>query len=114
MDEGQGLSSKEQQYQIADTINRLRHHVDQWRNIPDVTQWKVTPETARLLQHWRHHPYAGIKPFFCQIEAVETIIWLTEVAPQSGKIGQDFLAYLDAANKDAGSDLMRLALAKNI
>ena len=110
MDEGQGLSSKEQQYQIADTINRLRHHVDQWRNIPDVTQWKVTPETARLLQHWRHHPYAGIKPFFCQIEAVETIIWLTEVAPQSGKIGLDFLEYLDAANKDAGSDLMRLAL----
>lgn len=91
LDEGQGLSSKEQQYQIADTINRLRYHVDQWRNIPDVTQWKVTPETARLLQHWRHHPYAGIKPFFCQIEAVETIIWLTEVAPQSGKIGQDFL-----------------------
>lgn len=110
LDEGQGLSSKEQQYQIADTINRLRYHVDQWRNIPDVTQWKVTPETARLLQHWRHLPDTGIRPFFCQIEAVETIIWLTEVAPQSGKISQDFLEYLDAANRDAGSDLMRLAL----
>ncbi len=110
LDEGKGLSSKDQQYQIADTINRLRHHVDQWRKISDVTQWKVTPETARLLQHWRHHPYTGIRPFFCQVEAVETIIWLTEVAPQSGKLGQTFLDYLDAANQDAGSDLMRLAL----
>ncbi len=110
LDEGKGLSSKEQQYQVAGTINRLRELVDKWRQIPDVTQWKVTPETARLLQHWRHHPYAGIKPFFCQIEAVETIIWLTEVAPHSGRVGPAFIEYLDAANKDAGSELMRLAL----
>jgi len=41
----------------------------------------VTPETARLLQHWRHHDFAGIRPFFCQIEAVETVIWLREVVP---------------------------------
>ena len=34
----------------------------------------MTPETARLLQHWRHHKFAGIRPFFCQIEAVETAI----------------------------------------
>ena len=43
--------------------------------------WQVTPETARLLQHWRHHNFSGIRPFFCQVEAVETAIWLTEVAP---------------------------------
>lgn len=54
LDEGKGLSSDDQQYQVADTINRLRHHVDQWRKIPDPNEWKVTPETARLLQHWRH------------------------------------------------------------
>ena len=110
MDEGKGLSTKEQQYEMAGTINRLRHHVEQWRQIPDSTQWKVTPETARLLHHWRKYPYAGIRPFFCQVEAVETLIWLTEVAPQMGKTGQAFLSHLEAANKDAGSDLMRLAL----
>ncbi len=26
--------------------------------------------------------FGGIRPFFCQVEAVETAIWLTEVAPQ--------------------------------
>ena len=33
-------------------------------------QWQVTPETARLLRHWRHHSTDGIRPFFCQVEAV--------------------------------------------
>jgi len=73
-DEGEGLSSKEQQYQVADTINRLRTHVDQWRMIPNPNDWKVTPETARLLQHWRSYRFTNLKPFFCQIEAVEVLI----------------------------------------
>jgi type III restriction enzyme len=37
---------------------------------------------AYPVQHWRSYNFAGIRPFFCQIEAVETLIWLTEVAPQ--------------------------------
>ena len=49
--------------------------------LPNPSQWQVTPETARLLQHWRHHKFSGVRPFFCQVEAVETAIWLTEVAP---------------------------------
>lgn len=110
LDEGKGLSSKDQQYQMVDTINRLRKHVDDWRKIPDSTQWKVTPETARLLQHWRHYHFTGFRPFFCQIEAVETLIWLTEVAPQMGKVGQTFLEHLDSANGEANPELMRLAL----
>src|ERR1700730_18382871 len=42
-----------------------------------------TPETARILQHWRHHQFSSVRPFFCEVEAVETAIWLTEGAPQS-------------------------------
>ena len=38
------------------------------------------PATQRLLTHWRHHPFQTVRPFFCQVEAVETAIWLTEVA----------------------------------
>ena len=63
----------------------MRQQVDQWRSLPNPNEWQVTPETARLLQHWRHHKFSGIRPFFCQVEAVETAIWLTEVAPQAGK-----------------------------
>lgn len=108
-DEGKGLSTKEQQYDPTSIINELRQHVDQWRALPSPSQWQVTPETARLLQHWRHHDFTGIRPFFCQVEAVETAIWLTEVAPQS-KAGKRLLEHLAAANKDANPELMRLAL----
>ncbi len=110
LDEGKGLSSEKQQYDTAPVINELRKQIDQWRSLPNSGDWQVTPETARLLQHWRHHQFNDIRPFFCQVEAVETAIWLTEVAPRAGKIGQAFLDYLKDANNSANPELMRLAL----
>ena len=77
-----GLSTAEQKYDPTPIINELRGYVDTWRALPNPQQWQVTPETARLLQHWRHHTFQNQRPFFCQIEAVETAIWLTEVAPK--------------------------------
>ena len=104
------LSTKEQEYDHTATINAVRLEVDKWRRLPNPNDWRVTPETARLLQHWRHHEFAGYRPFFCQVEAVETAIWLTEVAPKVGKAGRGFLQYLANANKEANPELMRLAL----
>ena len=109
-DEGLGLSTQEQRYDHTAIINAVREEVNKWRQMPDPSSWKVTPETARLLQHWRHHHFSGVRPFFCQVEAVETIIWLTEVAPQMGKIGQNFIDHLANANNDANPELMRLTL----
>ena len=109
-DEGKGLSTKEQQYDHTAVIESVRQHVGQWRRLSNPNDWRVTPETARLLQHWRHHEFSGIRPFFCQIEAVETAIWLTEVAPQLGKAGERFLEHLANANNDANPELTRLAL----
>ncbi len=63
-----------------------------------------------MLQHWRHHRFSGIRPFFCQVEAVETAIWLTEVAPKNGKAGKRFIEHIADANNDANPELLRLAL----
>lgn len=109
-DEGKGLSTEKQQYDPTAIINQVRIYVDEWRRLSNKNDWHVTPETARLLEHWRHHQFSGLKPFFCQIEAVETAIWLTEVASTIGKTGDTFLNYLDAANEDANPGLPRLAL----
>lgn len=103
------LSTQAQQYHSA-IINSVRTEVDKWRALKNPNDWRVTPETARLLQHWRYHEFSGVRPFFCQVEAVETAIWLTEVAPQAGKVGQRFIDHLDSANNDANPELMRLAL----
>jgi type III restriction enzyme len=83
--------------------------VEEWRQAPE-SQWKVSAETARLLKHWRHHEFQGIRPFYCQIEAAETAIWLTEVAPEIGKRGKDILEKLESANDEANPDLLRMAL----
>lgn len=104
------LTERGQQYDPIPIINDLRREVDAWRSRPDPATWQVTPETARLLQHWRHHPFQSIRPFFCQVEAVETAIWLTEVAPHIGKTGARFLDHLVNANNDANPELLRLAL----
>lgn len=108
-DEGKGLSTEEQQYDPTSIVNEIRGYVDVWRSLPNPSQWQVTPETARLINHWRHHEFSGVRPFFCQVEAVETAIWLTEVAPHS-RNGKRILDYLAAVNKDANPELMRVAL----
>jgi type III restriction enzyme len=109
-DEGKGLSTEKQQYDPTPIINELRSYVDQWRRLTNPNDWQVTPETAHLLQHWRHHKFNDFRPFFCQIEAVETVIWLSEVAPTVGKNGKKFLDHLANANNDANPELVRLAL----
>ncbi len=108
-DEGQGLSTKDQQYDPTSNINEVRRHVNAWRALSNPGQWQVSPETTRLLQHWRHHKFGDFRPFFCQIEAVETAIWLTEVAPFY-KSSKQLLDYLASANQDANPELMRFAL----
>ncbi len=108
-DEGKGLSTAKQQYDPTSIVNELRSHVDQWRELPNPNLWQVTPETARLLQHWRNFKFSGVRPFFCQIEAIETAIWLTEVAPNTAS-GKRILEHLAASNRDSNPELMRLAL----
>ena len=110
LDEGRGLSTQEQQYDVTAMVNEIRGQVDQWRSLRNPNDWRVTPETARLLQHWRHHDFSNLRPFFCQIEAVETAIWLTEVAPKAGQVGRRLLERLANANNDANPELARLAL----
>ena len=108
-DEGKGISTAAQQYDPTSIINEVRSHVDIWRSLPNPSQWQVTPETQRLLHHWRHYPFSGVRPFFCQVEAIETAIWLMEVAPLS-KTGKRILEHLESVNRDANPEILRLAL----
>ena len=111
-----GLSDERQQYDPTPIINEIRRRVDVWRQLPNPRNWGVTPETARLLQHWRSFDFPNLRPFFCQVEAAETIIWLTEVAgllqpsanPRRGfeTIGN----HLKGGNESANPELFRLAL----
>ncbi len=107
--DGDFIDQAGQKYNPSEFINAVRKQVDAWRELPE-NEWRVTPETARLLTHWRTYPFSGIRPFFCQLEAVETAIWMAEVAPKMGKTGERFLDMVIAANEQANPELLRVAL----
>ena len=104
------FDTERQKYDPIPIINEIRGHVDTWRRLPETSDWGVTPDTRRLLNYWRHHQFEEIRPFFCQVEAVETLIWLTEVAPKNKNWKEKFLGHLENANRDANPELDRLAL----
>lgn len=92
-------------------INEIRGYVDAWRGVPNPADWGVTPASQRLLEHWRRpkEQWAGPRPFFCQIEAVETMIWLTEVAPRRAAT-RGLLDQIAKDNEEANPALFRLAM----
>lgn len=104
-----GLSSEEQEYNPTPVINEIRSHVASWRGLPNAVDWGVTPTTARLLAHWRHYNFENTRPFFCQIEAIETVIWLTEVARNEKRYAK-FWEHVRGANEQANPELLRIAM----
>ena len=62
-------------------VNRIRQRVQAWRSGRYTDD--VSRTTARLLKYWRS-PDRRRRLFFCQIEALETLIYLTEVARKYG------------------------------
>jgi len=85
-------------------INDIRHCVGLWRQGGYLG---VTPTTARLLAYWTD-PDREKKLFFCQIEALETVIYLTEVARRYGDAWIENT--LREANDTSNPGLPRMAL----
>ena len=67
-------------------VNRIRERVKAWH---DAGYPGVTGITKRLLEYWNDpEEFDTRRFFFCQLEAAETLIWLTE-APDNDKVGID-------------------------
>ncbi|AAM72953.1 MAG TPA: type III restriction endonuclease subunit R [Chlorobaculum sp.] len=65
-------------------VNQIRPRVKAWR---EAGYAGVTGITKRLLEHWRDpEEFETRRFFFCQLEAVETLIWLME-APAAERVG---------------------------
>ncbi|WP_375461445.1 BPTD_3080 family restriction endonuclease [uncultured Enterovirga sp.] len=107
--DSEGFSTAEQEYNPTPIINEIRSHLETWRRIPNPADWGVTPATARLLAHWRTYRFESVRPFFCQVEAVETAIWLTEVARRERRY-RPIWDHIRGANEASNPELLRLAL----
>lgn len=85
------------------TVNRIRERVTRWRQ---GGYQGVTAVTRRLLEYW-NDPERERKLFFCQIEALETAIYITEVAKKMGDAWIDNT--LVEANNTCNPGLPRVA-----
>ncbi len=84
-------------------INQVRERVARWRQGGYVG---ITKTTRQLLDYWQRGDREK-KLFFCQVEALETAIFLTEVASKYGDAWID--NKLRDENKRANSILNRIA-----
>lgn len=84
-------------------INKVRAKIKDWR----VSGYSGITKTSRdLLSYWQDDSREN-KLFFCQIEALETLIYINEVAEKSGDTW--IISELKKANNDANPGLYRLA-----
>ncbi|MBW9203502.1 restriction endonuclease subunit R [Bacteroidales bacterium SW292] len=86
----------------ANFINGIRQVIKKWR---EQDYPKVTRTTRELLTYWFLNPERelGKSLFFCQKEAVETAIYLNEVAPRDPNLGRSILHEL-AMRRETISD----------
>ena len=64
-------------------VNALRADVKRWR---ESNYRNATNVTRELLNHWRREDRER-RLFFCQLEAVETVIWLAEIRSAGKRTG---------------------------
>src|SRR3989344_532664 len=87
----------------SEFVNKIRAKVADWRK----TGYPGTTKTTQdLLRYWTDDSREN-KLFFCQIEALETFIYINEVAE---KVGEHWIINdLKTFNQDANAGLYRLA-----
>jgi len=72
------------EFKKIELVNKIRPRIKAWR---EAGYTGITGITKRLLEHWRNPQEREYRRFFfCQLEAIETLIWLTE-APEAEKVG---------------------------
>ncbi|HEY8744784.1 MAG TPA: hypothetical protein VIU62_16975, partial [Chloroflexota bacterium] len=87
---------EEEQFDELLLVNQLRDDVQRWRKSG---YEGATPVTKELLRHWWRDDRQR-RLFFCQLEAVETVIYLAELRLPPGKRTRFTPAFADA---DMGS-----------
>lgn len=60
---------------MHERINLIRERVAAWRQAGHPG---INADIARLLRYWNGDEQSGIRPFFCQAAAIETLVWLCD------------------------------------
>ena len=71
--------SNTRRVEALELVNRIRERVDAWR---EADYPGITSITRRLLEHWHDEEARTYGFYFCQLEAIETLIWWIEASTE--------------------------------
>lgn len=88
-------------------INQIRDRVDAWRH---AGYPGIGSNIVKLLNYWRGEEQYKTRPFFCQIVAIETIVWLCDGDERADPLLSDIREEIrKACQKHNGDDILRYA-----
>ena len=88
------------------TINKLRAAISKWRK----AKWpSISRGTWQLLEFWTSDSGVVMRPFWCQVEAIETAIWLYEAVDDNPELHKEVLGYLGDTNAKYNGGIPRRA-----
>lgn len=87
-------------------IKLIRERVDIWREggYPGISY-----NIARLLRYWNSDEQSGLRPFFCQVVAIETLVWLCDAAESVDSHLHSLRSEISNACKEHNGDILRYA-----
>ncbi len=103
---GAQLRTQDTPAEQNELVNRIRDAVAGWRN---ANYPSATAATKQLLLHWRSETNEP-RLFFAQVEAAETLIWLTEANASHFPVLAKVRRELAEANRDYNNGISRLAV----
>ena len=65
--------------ETLDLVNNIRGRVNTWR---EAGYPGITSVTRSLLEHWNDRTARQFPFYYCQLEAIDTLIWLIEASPE--------------------------------
>lgn len=71
--------SNTKRVESLEQVNRIRERVDDWR---EAGYPGITTVTRTLLEHWQDRAARTLPFYFCQLEAIETLVWWVEATAE--------------------------------
>ena len=97
---------KVSEIKMHDRINLIRKRVEDWRQggYPGINGM-----VARLLSYWRSEEQHGTRPYFCQVTAIETLVWLCDADESTDPHLAKLRAAINSACREHNRDIARYA-----
>lgn len=103
---GQQRPKTDAEFDMHKRINLIRERVDAWKNngYPGIAL-----PVKKLLEYWNNGEHHGMRPFFCQVVAIETLVWLCDVPESTDPKLAGIRAEISAACNNHNGEILRYA-----